>query len=122
MLLSAQRVTFGQKPHYAYRRRCSGSITSSTPQPMRFASLMKITQKLSEAYTNIANTSLAREFFIKDIRSFFRTCAQLALHGAKCERDQFEAMMENLPLPVKADSIVRRIKGQYIALKTGQDI
>lgn len=115
MLLRAQSVTFGEIPHYAYRRRSSGSITSSTQLVVRLHSLLKITRLLSETFSTIEPTSPAYKFFIMDIRSFFRTCARIALRSSRDNQIAFENMTTSLPDSVQNDNIIQAMNKEYYA-------
>lgn len=120
MLLRAQSVTFGEIPHYAYRRRSSGSITSSTQLDIRLCSLLKITMLLSETFSTLAAASPAHKFFAMDIRSFFRTCARIALRSRRDNQIAFENMATSLPDCVRNDNIIQAMNKEYYAILASQ--
>lgn len=113
MLLQAKSITFGLTPHYAYRRRFSGSITSSTSQARRYDSLLKIVSLLSQAYQRIRSDCSARPFFLMAIRAFFRTCAQMALRATAEEREKFETMINSLTREIQSDDLIQRMTAEY---------
>ena len=113
MLIKARTVTFGSMPHYAYRRRTSGSITSSTTQQNRLQSLRKIVSIMSETYCTMDSNSPAYQFFKLDIRAIYRTCAQIALRNNEQIRMMFEEMHSSLNDFVKNDKIINLLWNQY---------
>ncbi len=113
MLLHAESVTFGVMPHYVYRHRRTGSITSSTPQFSRIKSLIKIIEMLVQTYCTMPLFSPAHKFFIMDIRLIYRTCAQIALKNGEYERRAFEEMSNLLCSEVKTDSFIQRMWNEY---------
>lgn len=117
MLLRAGAVTFGTMPHYAYRRRTSGSITSSTSQSARLQSLIKIVGIMSETYCAMPPGSPACPFFIMDIRAIYRTCAQIALRNTDSERKAFENMTRSLNRRVRNDVIIHKMYEEYRSIQ-----
>lgn len=113
MLLRARSLTFGATPHYAYRRRTSGSITSSTSQSARLQSLIKIVGIMSETYCAMPPGSPACPFFIMDIRAIYRTCAQIALRNTASEKSAFEEMSKSLNRHIKNDKIINAMWEEY---------
>lgn len=113
MLLNAKSVTFGTMPHYAYRRRTTGSITSSTKQSVRPNSLIKIVRMMAETYCSMEPSSPAYPFFIMDIRAIYRTCARIALRNTDSERMAFEDMFHSLNPKFRDDRIINAMWCEY---------
>lgn len=122
MLLHAKSVTFGTMPHYAYRRRTTGSITSSTKQSVRLNSLIKIVRIMTETYCSMEPSSPAYPFFIMDIRAIFRTCAQIALRNTDSERMAFEEMSSTLNSRIVNDEIIKAMWHEYGTIIQSQKI
>lgn len=113
LLMKAKSITFGSVPHYAYRRRTSGSITSSTTAFTRLQSLIKIVDILSTTYSTLPIKSVSHRFFMHQIRAIFRTCAQLALRDNTNSRNIFETWVSSLPKPVSTDFIICAMLKEY---------
>lgn len=113
MLLHAKSVTFGAIPHYAYRHRTTGSITSSTKQSVRLNSLIRIVRMMTETYCSMEPSSPAYPFFIMDIRAIYKTCAQIALRNTDIERVAFEEMSWTLNSRIMNDEIINAMWHEY---------
>ncbi len=122
MLLHAKSVTFGAIPHYAYRRRTTGSITSSTKQSVRLSSLIRIIRIMTETYCSMAPSSPAYPFFIMDIRAIYRTCAQIALRNTDSERMAFEEMSSTLNSRIVNDDIINAMWHEYGTIIQSQKV
>lgn len=121
LLMKAKTITFGTIPHYAYRRRSSGSITSSSTSFTRLQSLIKIVGILSATYSTLHPGTNSQKFFIYQIRAIFRTCAQIALRDNMESRIMFENWITELPKPIEVDPIILAMLNNYTSIKEHQD-
>lgn len=121
LLMKAKTITFGTVPHYAYRRRTSGSITSSSTSFTRLQSLIKIVGILSATYSTLQPGTNSQKFFIYQIRAIFRTCAQITLRDNTESKFLFEDWVTELPKPIEADPIILTTLNKYYSIKEQQN-